>query len=169
MVTAKQKQFYKDMVHYKWISSKGYRKFKPVTQVYGVCFTEDGKILIIKDEDEWNLPGGKPEKEENPEETLKREVFEEATVILDKLSMIGACEVIFRDNPNKNQGEHFYQLRYFAIIKEIKEHTKDPFSGKKFERKLIKPSEFTKYIKWGKIGEEMLSAAIKEYDKNNPN
>ena len=170
MVNKKQKSLYKGReVYYKWIPSKDYKKFKPITQVCGVCFTKEGKILIIRENKEWKLPGGKPEKGEIPEETLKREAFEEATVILDKCSMIGTCEVIFPDNPNTNQGGHFYQLRYFSLIKKIKKHTKDTFSGKKFERKFIKPSEFTKYIKWGKIGEEMLSATIKEYDKNNTN
>ena len=68
----------------RWISSKDYKKFKPITQVYGICFTKDKKVLIVKDLDGWKLPGGTPEKNEIPEETLKREVYEEASVVIGK-------------------------------------------------------------------------------------
>ena len=94
-------------ISYKWIPSKDYRRFRPITQVYGICFTKNGKVLIVKDLKNWKLPGGTPEKNENFEETLKREVLEEANVAIAKCFMIGAQEVIFPDNPNKEQGEKF--------------------------------------------------------------
>lgn len=76
MVNKKQKWFYKGKeVYSKWIPSEDYRKFKPFNQVYGVCFTKDGKILILKDSDgNWNLHGGNPKNGESPKEILKRGV-----------------------------------------------------------------------------------------------
>lgn len=149
-------------VYSRWIPSNDYRKFKPITQVYGVCFTKNNKILIVNDLGNWKLPGGTPEKGETPEETLKREVFEEATVIIKNYQMIGAQEVIFPNNPDKKQGDHFYQLRYFVMIDKIEKQTSDPATKRTMKRKFIKPSEFKKYIKWGKKGEEMFKEACKK-------
>lgn len=147
----------------KWFTSNNYKEFDPITQVYGVCFTKEGKILIVKDLSDWKLPGGTPEINEKPEKTLKREVLEEANIVLGKCSMIGAQEVLFPNNPNKEQGEKFYQLRYIGIIEDIKEQKIDPATGRLMKRKFVKPSEFKKYVRWGNIGKEMLKEALKKF------
>jgi hypothetical protein len=46
--------------------------------------------------------------------------------------------VFFPNNPNKAKGDHYYQLRYFALIDTIDEQKPDPDSGKLVERKLAK-------------------------------
>lgn len=148
-----------------WITADNYEKYRPFTQVYGVCFTKDGKVMVVKQHSGWIIPGGKPEKDETPEETLKREVDEEASVEIGQCKMIGCCEVNFPNNPNPKEGEHFYQLRYVAIIKEIKELKSDPASGILFERKFINPSEFNDHVKWGDVSKEMFRVAY-EYFKN---
>tara|TARA_Y100000310_G_C20113069_1_gene548031 strand:- start:76 stop:558 length:483 start_codon:yes stop_codon:yes gene_type:complete len=144
----------------KWIPSKNYKKFKPITQVYGVCFNKKGEVLIIKDEGkkEWKLPGGTPEKNEMPEETLKREVMEESTVVLGDCSMIGVQET-------EIEGKKEYQLRYVAVIEEVKKHTIDPSTNKWVERKFIDAKDFEKYIKWGGIGKEIIRLAQEWFEK----
>lgn len=142
----------------KWITSKNYKKFKPITQVYGVCFNKKREVLIIKDDGktEWKLPGGTPEKGEKPEETLKREVFEEATVVLGNCKMIGCQET-------EIEGKTVYQLRYVAVIEKIKKHTIDPATNTWVERKFINAKDFEKYVKWGNIGKEMFKVACREF------
>ncbi len=72
-----------------WIAGNDYQKFLPYFQVFGVLFTKDGKVLITHQK-EWIIPGGKLEKGEKPEETLKREVMEECSVEVDRAELIGA-------------------------------------------------------------------------------
>lgn len=130
------------------------------SQAYGFCFTEEGKLLIVKDK-YWILPGGAREEGEIPEETLRREVMEEANVILDTCAFIGVQKVNDPNNPQPRQYEttpHF-QIRYAAIIKEILPQQVDPASGNMYERMFIDPKAFSNYISWGKKGEMMCMAA----------
>ncbi|MBI4158898.1 NUDIX hydrolase [Candidatus Woesearchaeota archaeon] len=140
----------------RWISSKDYKKFKPITQVYGICFTKDEKVLIVKDLEGWKLPGGTPEKNEPPEETLKREVYEEASVVIGKSKLIGAQEVIM-DRKN------FYQLRFIAIIDNVENLKPDISTGRLMKRKFIEKEEFNDYIKWGETGKKMFKEAKKAF------
>lgn len=145
-----------------WVPLNNYEGLSPIVQVYGVCFTKEGKVLVIKNE-AWNLPGGTPEKDETPEETLIREVYEEATVKISNLQLLGAFDVFFPNNPNKEKGDHYYQLRYLALIDEIEESKADPASGEFVERKFINPDEFCDYIKWGPLSKPLIEAALTEY------
>jgi ADP-ribose pyrophosphatase YjhB (NUDIX family) len=48
--------------------------------VRAVIFNPEGKFLIVTeldDPDNWKLPGGKMDKEESPEDAIKRELLEE--------------------------------------------------------------------------------------------
>jgi 8-oxo-dGTP pyrophosphatase MutT (NUDIX family) len=140
--------------------------------VYGVCFTKDKEIMIIRNPlrdgvfTRWYLPGGTPELNEKPEKTLIREVDEEADISISKLKLLGAFEMFFPNNPNKEKGDHYYQLRYFAMIDEIREQTIDPSSNQMVERKLIPAEDFSKYVEWGTIGDELIRVALLESEKN---
>lgn len=48
-------------------------------QLAGNIIIEDGEILLLdrKDEDHWEIPGGKVEKDESPTQTAVRESEEE--------------------------------------------------------------------------------------------
>jgi 8-oxo-dGTP diphosphatase len=148
-----------------WVPSDSYENMSPIAQVYGVCFDGEGRILVIRHEQgagSWNLPGGTPEKDETPEETLIREVDEEGDVDISKVKMLGAAEVFFENNPNKKKGDHYFQLRYVALIDTIKDQTPDPHNNKLTERKFIYADEFTKYIEWGDLSKAIIDAALKE-------
>jgi 8-oxo-dGTP pyrophosphatase MutT (NUDIX family) len=60
-----------------------------VTQVYGFCFAEGNRILVLRDGECFNLPGGKPEPGETYAQTLQREAEEEASAMLGNLAFLG--------------------------------------------------------------------------------
>jgi len=65
-------------------------------QVYGVLFTEEGKICIVNPKRSWRLPGGSPEKEDNNwKDTVVRETREEADLMIDKdtLKILGIIKI----------------------------------------------------------------------------
>lgn len=108
------------------------------TQVSGYIFNDHYELLIVRNEDTWTIPGGHPESGETPIETLHRELLEEACLTIENPSYLGAVEVV-EDN------QTYYQLRYFAQVKEIK-----PFNQEWeiSERKFVPLEELHKYITW---------------------
>ncbi|MCQ2568879.1 MAG: NUDIX domain-containing protein [Candidatus Saccharibacteria bacterium] len=60
----------------------------PITQVYGVLFTDDGRIMLRVDNSFHGLVGGTPEPGETYEETLHREVYEEVNC---KILTVAKC------------------------------------------------------------------------------
>jgi len=154
-----------------WRPLDTYEGISPIWQVYGVCFTKDKKVMIIRNPlgegkfTPWYLPGGTPEKGEKPEDTLIREVDEETDISISNLKLLGAFEVFFPNNPNTVKGDHYFQLRYFALIDEVREQTIDPHSGEMVVRKLIPVEEFEKYVEWGDVGKELIRLASLEFAK----
>jgi 8-oxo-dGTP diphosphatase len=75
----------------------------------GAVIREDGRMLAIKraDNGEWVLPGGIVELDEDPRDTVRREVLEETgvTVELDRLTgvyknmRLGVVSLVFRCRP----------------------------------------------------------------------
>lgn len=147
-----------------WHEANSFEGLSPVTQVYGLCFNSKGKILIIKDGN-WLIPGGKPEEGESLIETLKRELWEEARVFIKNPKPIGYNEVHFPNNPNKREGELFYQVRFVCLVDKVAEMGKDPATGKIYQRKFVEPEKFTDFVKWGNTGEAMVSRGIEKMKK----
>ena len=144
-----------------WYSTHDFSKINPINQVYGVCFDKNGKIALVLFK-RWSLPGGTPEKRETPEETLIREVDEEASLDLQDIRPLGYQKIENLDN-----GDIFYQLRYFAKVKKIKTQTIDPANGKINRREFVSPKDFSKYCSWGNVGEEVVRLAKKIFDQGN--
>lgn len=153
-----------------WHDSTDFSKINPITQVYGVCFTKDGRICIIRNKGgagkmmirgHWSLPGGTPEKGESFEQTLKREVDEEADIKIENIAPVGYQSIYDMKTKKK-----IYQLRYTAIISKIKKQTIDPAEETILERKFIKPEDFLEYVKWGNTGKAMINKAIKWFEKS---
>lgn len=58
----------------------------------GLCVTGDGAVVIVSaDGQHWDLPQGRPEEGETWEETLRREMWEEACVAVGQARLLGFC------------------------------------------------------------------------------
>ena len=56
----------------------------------GVCVTDDGKLVVISSDGEhWDLPAGRPEADETWEQTLHREMLEEACATVLHARLLG--------------------------------------------------------------------------------
>jgi hypothetical protein len=56
----------------------------------GLCVTPDGSIVVVsQDGEQWDLPGGRPEGDESLEDTLRREVLEEACATVVRAKLLG--------------------------------------------------------------------------------
>ena len=154
-------------ITFTWISTSNIKKYSPTRQVYGLCLNDKGEILVCREPDEksWKLPGGHPENNETPVETLRRELMEEVDIVVDNIKAIGAQRVDFPNNPNKSDGDLFYQIRYFCKIKKLLPQTIDPDTGFLYIRKFIPLSKLNSYLKWHKIGDAIVDRAL-EIQKN---
>jgi 8-oxo-dGTP diphosphatase len=95
-----------------WQPDLGLSGSEEVTQVFGVCVTPDYKVLLVSQDGKfWTLPGGHPESGETHEETLAREVREEACARVTAWRYLGAQRV---DDPARPRPH--YQLRYLAQV-----------------------------------------------------
>jgi 8-oxo-dGTP pyrophosphatase MutT (NUDIX family) len=89
----------------------------PVRQVYVWILTTDERVILVsKDGDKWQLPGGKPEKNESLIETAKREVDEETGIDIspyeDGLEFFGYYTV----NEPEADPVTYLQVRYLLSL-----------------------------------------------------
>lgn len=128
-----------------------------VTQASGVCFTEDGRIVLVRGSGGWSLPGGHPEPGETAVEALTREVREEACAVVDRSAYLGAQRV---EDPGG--GEPYFQTRWWARV------TLLPFQPlhEKTERTLVSPEQFVDTLNWDtrRIAGAILDAALDTED-----
>jgi 8-oxo-dGTP pyrophosphatase MutT (NUDIX family) len=135
----------------------------PITQVYGICFDDDGKILTIgKKDGDYNLPGGSPEKGEKIIETLKRELLEEASVVIKENPIYLGCNIVrYTSGVDPKTGyKELAQLRFVCKIEDIQMLRPDIDNGELYKRHFVDAKDITKYIKWGELGDEMFKQAI---------
>jgi ADP-ribose pyrophosphatase YjhB (NUDIX family) len=139
-----------------------FSNLKNVTQVYGFVFNDKDELLIVKcGDDNWSLPGGGPEDYDSGwEETLVREVNEEADVELKDI-----VPAFYVRSTDLESGEEVFQLRFVARVKKISEQTIDPASGIINERKFVSTEEFVKYVGLGENGKIQLDTALKIFNK----
>ena len=168
-IISNQKIINGNKVKFTWINCKDHNWLAPKTQSYALCFDKRGMILIGRKSKKhaWLLPGGTIERGESPEETLRREAYEEVTIILGKIKLLGAQKVDYPKNPKKREGKLFYQLRYVAMIHKVENPKPDPDGGMIWERKFIRPDEFLKYLPWGAVGKHISEKAYDQFVKWN--
>jgi ADP-ribose pyrophosphatase YjhB (NUDIX family) len=144
------------MTQFIWHEASSYKGLHPIIQVSGVCFDNQGRVLLMRQTNEagklWNIPGGHPEVGETPDQTLIREVYEETTVKVGVHAMIGYQEVIETDKPT------VYQLRYAAIIERVDPQQIDPAKGTIHERIFIPTYEVMNYIVYPQYRDMFMSA-----------
>jgi 8-oxo-dGTP pyrophosphatase MutT (NUDIX family) len=143
-----------------WFENVDFEKLKDVVQSYGFIFDKKGRVCIVDcDKGYWTLPGGTVEdSDESYEETLRREVDEEADLDIKNIREVGGFKVTPLSE-NCERGVH-YILRYVAEVDKMKKQTVDPCNGKISKRKFVSVGEFGDYVKWGKDGEFQLGKAL---------
>lgn len=100
----------------------------PNKELVSSCFVfaihEDG-VIMSKPKRGWGLPGGHREGDETPEECVRREADEEASIELSNLELIGRWEAKkkFHSPLNEKYPELAYQLLYVAKVTSL-----NPFS-----------------------------------------
>ena len=141
------------MVKFIWIKS-GVPNNLIVKQVYGIVFSNDGRILLRIEDNKYKLTGGKPENNETYEETLIREYIEELNVELEQCYYLGYLLVEEND-------EKYAQVRMIAKIKNINEKRPDLDTKKIYVRKLVNVSNVKMYLKYNdEAGNLMIDDAI---------
>ncbi len=91
----------------------------PVRQVYLWFLTRDGMVVVVENKSNGiQLPGGKPEGAENPQQTLQRELQEECGIELEKFvstpQMIGYY--LMENDPVWPDSPVYLQLRYLLKV-----------------------------------------------------
>lgn len=133
----------------------GYRPgpAETVTQVSGLCLTGEGQILLVSENGrDWSLPGGKPEDGETWEQTLRREVAEEACAEVGHRRLLGAVQV------EGLTPQPYFQLRFWARVR--LQAFQPAFETR--HRLAVNPAEFARLLPWGAgpVGQALLAEAL---------
>ena len=124
-------------------------------QVYGVIFTRDGRVLLKLEDGKYSLAGGTPEDfDKDRVATLKRELVEEVNTTIEEPIMLGYQYV-----DEENGKTPYAQVRMVALIDTIGEIKPDPDNGKVYQRILVTPSRAIELLKWGEIGNNLITDA----------
>ena len=132
-----------------------------IRQVYGLLFSEDGRLLIRKEKENgkerFSLAGGTPEFFDNGAvETLRRECLEEVNTTLQEDIFVVGYQLVDEGN-----GKPVYaQLRMTAKIDKIGPKKPDPDGGQIYDRLLTPPERASELLNWGEVGEKMVHRAV---------
>ena len=153
-----------------WIRDNDMEKFTPITQVYAIIFNKKGEILVAREAEDgkWQIPGGKPEEGEDYKKAITRELLEEVDVQAGEIYPLGAQKTEMPGNPNKDEGDLFYQLRCVVELGELLPQTPDPDRGNTWQRKFVPSDEIKQYIKWGEVGDAMFDDAVALWNELHP-
>ena len=78
---------------HRWITSWHSTAEAPDWEMYGsagICVTSGGEVVVVStDENSWDFPAGRPEGDEDWEQTLRREMLEEACAVVTASRLLG--------------------------------------------------------------------------------
>lgn len=112
-----------------------------VTEVSAVCVTGAGDVVLVSgDGESWGLPGGHPEPGESAEETLKREVREEACCTVERSEYLG-----YQKCTPEEGGKPDIQLRYKCLVKTMIFSPQHEIR----HRREVAPRDFLGTLGWG--------------------
>lgn len=118
------------------------------TQSLGIILNDENEILLVSaDEKWWGLPGGTLEKDETPEQTLVREVYEETAVVIDEKNITPFFYVIAFEVKDGKEIYESTQLRFISRVKRIDEFVKDPGGLQQF-RRFVPIEDIDKELSW---------------------
>ena len=67
-----------------------------------ICISSDGDVVLVSpDGESWDLPGGRPEADEDWRETLDREVLEEACAQVEEATLLGFTKGSCKSGPEE--------------------------------------------------------------------
>ncbi len=143
------------MGKYKWIKNDVPNELV-VKQVYGIVFSDEGKILLSLEDNKYKLTGGHPEEKDTCfEDTIKREFIEELNVEIEDISYLGYLQV-------EEDNYKYAQVRMIAKVKKINEIRPDLDNGKIYKRYIANQNNVKKYLDYKDLaGNQMLDDAIK--------
>jgi ADP-ribose pyrophosphatase YjhB (NUDIX family) len=126
-----------------WFDPPSRPPLAETTQALGICFTAGYRIVLVTwNGIDWTLPGGTVEPGETLEQTLAREVREEAC------ARVLACEYLGCQWVEELDGDRapYYQTRFWARVE------LQPFKGEHemTGRKLVVPADFLSGLSWGR-------------------
>lgn len=132
----------------------------PWQQVYALG-NLDGKVPVVyydENPEDYNLPGGNVEEGESIEETMRREVQEEANLVVTSWEPLG-----YQKCTRPDTGQITYQFRAYAEMKKEAEFISDPGGGVLgyIEVDLTKLND---HIHYGAVGERLAQLAGKYFD-----
>lgn len=143
------------MSKYTWIRSSVPKKLE-VRQVYGVVFSDTGKVLLRFDNGKYKLTGGHPDKNDQSfEDTLKREFIEELDVEIKDIHYLGYLLV-------EENHEKYAQVRMIAKIKKIGPIRPDLDNGILYQRYFAYQNNVKSYLNYSDLaGNKMIDDALK--------
>ncbi len=120
------------------------------SQVYAFVLDNQNRLLLVSPEDrKWTLPGGTIEPGETYLETLKREVYEEAAIVIDEKT---AKPFFYQKVLDKNEkGEWILgtiQIRFVCRMTKRDKFVSDPGGNTKYQI-FVPISELHQYLLWG--------------------
>ncbi|MDP2656650.1 MAG: NUDIX hydrolase [bacterium] len=110
-------------------------------KAHAVCLY-NGKILLVHHPEWgiWSIPGGTRERGESIEETLVREILEEANC-----KVIDCQPIAFQKVVNPSDETLYYRLQYFCNVIPVEDFKEDP-AGNIDKIAWIQPRDFELYI-----------------------
>jgi 8-oxo-dGTP pyrophosphatase MutT (NUDIX family) len=141
-----------------------WKKLPKVDQVHAVCFLSPEEVVFYKNVKGYvGNPGGGPEGDEEPEETIRRELIEEGQLKLLDWTTIGYEQVDYVDDEGKVY-ETSYFLRTVAKVDLIDAEVKDP-DGKGVGRVVVPIEEAKETLGWGKSGDILIDLACSRFEE----